>query len=151
MTNEGDGWYTYTLKNATSANVIFDYNGKQTADLSRTTGEWWFYNGEWYSSNPLEADNDTVTIYYKNSWSKTYIHYKVGSGSWTAAPGVRMDDVTSSYAKITIDLDGASGVTACFNNGSNTWDNNNSKDYSLSAGTYTISNKKITSGAPAGL
>lgn len=52
MTSEGDSWYTYTLTDVESANVIFNYGGKQTADLSRTTGEWWCMNGTWYNTKP---------------------------------------------------------------------------------------------------
>ena len=149
MTSEGDGWYTYTLKNATSANVIFDYNGKQTADLSRTTGEWWYYNNKWYSSNPLANTNtNTVTIYYYKSWSNKYIHYQIGNGTWTTAPGKKMDKYSTYYGKITIDLGSATSMKACFNNGGNTWDNNGGKDYTFTAGTYTVKNGKITSGTP---
>lgn len=55
MTAESGGWYKYTF-NASSINLIFrPYGGNnwsgQTADLSRTTGEWW-YNGSWNSSKP---------------------------------------------------------------------------------------------------
>lgn len=53
MTSEGDGWWTYTLANATSSNIIFSNNGaSQTADLSRTTGEWNYENGAWTAVNP---------------------------------------------------------------------------------------------------
>ena len=72
----------------------------------------------------------------------------MGSGEWTTAPGVKMEKVTNYYSKITIDMGTAEKLTACFNNGSGKWDNNNNKDYSLSPGTYTIKNKKITAGAP---
>lgn len=92
--------------------------------------------------------SNSLTVYYKNNWSNTYAHYQVGSGEWTSAPGKKMSDVTADYAEITIDMGSATTVTACFNNGSNTWDNNSNKNYSLSAGTYTIADGKITNGAP---
>ncbi|WP_455717633.1 starch-binding protein, partial [Anaerosporobacter sp.] len=52
MTSEGDNWYTYTFEDAVSTNLIFNFNGNQTADLSRTSGEWWYYNNQWYSAKP---------------------------------------------------------------------------------------------------
>lgn len=52
MLKEEDGWYKYVFNNTTSTNLIFNYSGSQTADLSRTKGEWWFKNNAWYSNNP---------------------------------------------------------------------------------------------------
>lgn len=52
MTNEGNNWYNYQFNGASSANLIFNGNGQQTADLSRTSGEWWYKNNTWYSANP---------------------------------------------------------------------------------------------------
>ena len=52
MTSEGNNWYYYEIPNVSSANLIFNGNGNQTGDLSRTAGEWWFKDNQWYSSNP---------------------------------------------------------------------------------------------------
>ncbi|ULQ59165.1 starch-binding protein [Brucepastera parasyntrophica] len=58
MAPEGNNWYGYTIPNALSTNIIFNNGGSgkgnQTADLSVSSGEWWYYNSAWYSSNPLE-------------------------------------------------------------------------------------------------
>lgn len=49
MTDEGNGWYTYTIENTTSTNVIFSNEGSgQTGNLVATEGEWWFKGGKWY-------------------------------------------------------------------------------------------------------
>ena len=59
MTSEGNDWYYYEIPNITSTNLIFNGNGNQTADLSRTYGEWWFKDNQWYSTNPENvSDND---------------------------------------------------------------------------------------------
>ena len=59
MTSEGNNWYYYEIPNVSSANLIFNGNGNQTGDLSRTSGEWWFKDNQWYSSNPENvSDND---------------------------------------------------------------------------------------------
>lgn len=50
----------------------------------------------------------------------------------------------------TLDLGAATGLQAVFNNGSGTWDNNNSADYLISSGTSNVvsSTHAITSGNP---
>ncbi|MCX7922517.1 MAG: alpha-amylase family glycosyl hydrolase [Clostridia bacterium] len=54
MTSEGNDWYVYTIPGATSASIVFnDGAGKQTADLSRSTTEGWYYTDNvWYNVNP---------------------------------------------------------------------------------------------------
>lgn len=91
------------------------------------------------------AKNQT-TIYYKG-YSTPYIHYKVGAGSWTIVPGIAMTPTTEmpGYThKITIDLGTASTLTACFNNGTGSWDSKNGANYTFNAGTYDYSNGIIT-------
>ena len=58
MTSEGNNWYYYEIPNVSSANLIFNGNGNQTGDLSRTAGEWWFKDNQWYSSNPENVFDD---------------------------------------------------------------------------------------------
>ena len=49
----GDGWCTYTIP-ASESMIIFSNAGSgQTADLSRTAGEWW-YKGAWFAENPAD-------------------------------------------------------------------------------------------------
>ena len=51
MTNNGDGWYSYTFTNIASATVIFNDGSSQSADLPRsTTG--WYLDGVWYDTKP---------------------------------------------------------------------------------------------------
>ncbi len=54
MTNNNNGWYSYTFTNVTSTNLIFnDGSGdvNKTPDLNRNrTG--WYLNGVWYDNNP---------------------------------------------------------------------------------------------------
>ena len=97
-----------------------------------------------YSITP--ATVKMTTIYYKG-YSNPYIHYKVGNGSWTTAPGVKMSsnsEVNGYDYSITINLGQAEKLTACFNNGSGAWDSNNGNNYTFGAGYYTFSNGVIT-------
>lgn len=93
---------------------------------------------------------NNVTIYYKTSYTNTYIHYKIdGQTNWTTAPGVAMTPSThSGYATITLPVGTATGITAVFNNGSGTWDNNGGNNYNFSTGTSTLVNGTITPGEP---
>lgn len=100
-----------------------------------------------------EKPKNVTTIYYKGSCAG-YIHYKIGNGTWTSAPGEKMIETTelSGFThKITIDLGSETQLTACFNNGSGKWDNNNSKNYTFGVGTYTLTNKVITEITPVGM
>jgi alpha-amylase len=50
MVSEGNGWYTYTIPNASCSNIIFSNNGaSKTADLYRC-GEGWYSGATWYNS-----------------------------------------------------------------------------------------------------
>lgn len=86
------------------------------------------------TTNPLSSSNQ-VTIYYKKGYSSPYIHYRPAGGTWTTVPGKPMaDSEVSGYAKVIIDLGTATQLEAVFNNGSGTWDNNNSQNYMFNAG-----------------
>lgn len=52
MQNDGDGWFSYTIANVSTTNLLFhDNNGNQTSDLIRSTNGW-YKDGEWYNNNP---------------------------------------------------------------------------------------------------
>ncbi len=84
---------------------------------------------------------NTSVVYYKratnSTWNNAYAHYNV-NGVWTVAPGVAMEKLSAGYWKITIDLGDSEEALMCFNNGSGTWDTNNSKKYTVYAGTYLV-------------
>ncbi|MGZ7441513.1 alpha-amylase family glycosyl hydrolase [Paenibacillus sp. TH7-28] len=54
MKSDGNDWYSYTIAEATGSSLIFnDGSGKQTADLSRSVKEGWYYtDNTWYDANP---------------------------------------------------------------------------------------------------
>ncbi|SDF21827.1 Glycosidase [Fontibacillus panacisegetis] len=93
---------------------------------------------------------NNVTIYYKTSFTTPYIHYKVdGESNWTTAPGVPMTAATHpGYFTITLPVGTATGITAAFNNGGGTWDNNSGNNYHFSTGTSTLVNGSISQGEP---
>ncbi|ASA24014.1 carbohydrate binding domain-containing protein [Paenibacillus donghaensis] len=92
-----------------------------------------------------------VTIYYKNAaFSSSYIHYKLdGSSVWTTVPGVLLQDSAfPGYRAVTVQLGNASGLTATFNNGSGSWDNNGGSNYHFAAGTWSLVNGNTAVGEP---
>ncbi|WP_340022472.1 carbohydrate binding domain-containing protein [Paenibacillus sp. FSL K6-1096] len=94
---------------------------------------------------------NTATIYYKNTaFSNSYIHYKLdGATTWTTAPGVQMQtSAFSGYQSITIPLGSATGLTAAFNNGSGTWDNNGGNNYHFGTGSSSLTGGNVTTGEP---
>lgn len=98
---------------------------------------------------------NSVTIYYKQGYTTPYIHYRPVGGAWTTAPGVPMSSSEiGGYYKFSLDIGNSTALEAVFNNGSGTWDNNNSKNYVFPVGTSTYTpgannaNGTITAGAP---
>lgn len=152
MTKQSNGEYSYVLEDNITSNsrVIFTDGSNQTPG-SNQEGFTVTANAHYDVNGIVNTGDNTITIYYKTSWTTANIHYKIGSGSWTTVPGVSMD--TSSYSgyKVkTIDLGTETSLTACFNDGNNNWDNNNSNNYSFSAaGTYTVADGVIKSGTPS--
>ncbi len=52
MTAESNNFYKYTFSNLTKVNMLFVVNGKQSPELTRNTGEWWYKNNKWYNHDP---------------------------------------------------------------------------------------------------
>lgn len=105
---------------------------------------------------PTEVPTNKVTVYYSSAWKKVYMHYKVDGGSWTVVPGATMEAVTDVEGyqwKCTVDLGNATGITCCFNNGTN-WDSKNGANYTFSIGDFGVCNgitQKLQLGTSASL
>lgn len=144
------GYHGFTLLRI---NNLVNNDGSPTGELS---------GFKQYIISKAKPDNNggtgnKVTIYYKKGFNSPYIHYRPAGGSWTAAPGVKMQDAEiSGYAKITVDIGSASQLEAAFNDGNNNWDSNNTKNYLFSTGTSTYTPGSngaagtIRTGAPSG-
>ena len=57
MTSEGNSYYKYRFDNVTKINFLFIVNGKQSDELTRETGEWWYKNGRWFNHDPGQVDS----------------------------------------------------------------------------------------------
>ncbi|QIK84188.1 carbohydrate binding domain-containing protein [Sanguibacter sp. HDW7] len=124
----------------------WDNNGSK--DYALTGASVVVADGAATQGDPCAPVADTTTVYYpKGTWATTNIHFKVGSGAWTAVPGVRMAPACDGWLKHTIDSKGAK-ITAVFTDGAGAWDNNGSKDYTLSGETVQVKNGAVSAGSP---
>lgn len=105
-----------------------------------------------YSADSTAVDITTLhcpvaTIYYyRPDWTTVNIHYSPTGGTWTAVPGVAMDNACTNYKVKTINLGAATGLQAVFNNGSGSWDNNKGQNYQLGTGIAVVKDGQITTG-----
>lgn len=90
MTDEGNGWFVFTINGAKCANIIFNNNSTpQTADLVNICGEQWFDNG-WLSQIVPEGSlpvrlldfsgffrNASVQLQWKVTGEKDVLHYEL--------------------------------------------------------------------------
>ncbi|OQY48439.1 MAG: hypothetical protein B6242_02330 [Anaerolineaceae bacterium 4572_78] len=61
--------------------MIFNSGSNQTDDLSRTTGEWWYMDNQWYDHNPVGTATPTSERWYGDSFNETSINLIFNSGS----------------------------------------------------------------------
>ena len=101
------------------------------------------------TSGTTPQPTSMTSVYYSTTkgWSAYNIHYKVGSGAWTTAPGVAMTAACTGWVKSEVPSDGAT-VMAAFNNGAGTWDNNASNNYSLTGTQVAVGATGVTATNP---
>ncbi|WP_024540708.1 carbohydrate binding domain-containing protein, partial [Bifidobacterium choerinum] len=90
-----------------------------------------------------------TTVYYPSKnfgVDSTYIHYRVGTGAWTTAPGAKMEAACDGYVSFTIDNPDQQPVELTFNNGSGNWDSNGGQNYKGSGEDILVENGKLTEG-----
>ncbi|RSX55520.1 alpha-amylase [Bifidobacterium dolichotidis] len=93
----------------------------------------------------------TTTVYYpasKYGGNSTYLHYHLQGSDWTQVPGVKMTAACDGYVKYEIANPDQREVEFVFNNGNNTWDNNNSANYKGTGETLFVHDGSITVNNP---
>ncbi|WP_217960250.1 Ig-like domain-containing protein, partial [Bifidobacterium pseudolongum] len=90
-----------------------------------------------------------TTVYYpadKFGANSTYIHYRVGTGAWTTAPGVKMEEACDGYLSFTIENPDQQQVEVTFNNGSGNWDSNGGQNYKGTGDSILVKDGNVTEG-----
>lgn len=122
MSFEGDGWYSYTIYNYSTAYVIFSDNGSNQNPAQNEQGfqvsdEMWYYKGSWSTEMP-ENVYTTVHYYNENNWSTPYIYYYTDNNNPVSWPGNAMVSEGGNWYTFTIS-DLANPKVIFSDNGSN--------------------------------
>jgi hypothetical protein len=119
LTAGSNGWNEVTIA-AECSNVIFSNNGgNQTADLNTCDGTTYYYNGQWYASDPTSGGGNTLTV-YAQGYTHCYAWDANGAllGGW---PGAVMNGAGNGWNAVTIQSD-CSNVIFSYNGGGQTSD-----------------------------
>lgn len=104
MNDEGKGWFSISISDATETNIIFsDSGGNQTDDLYRS-GNGYYKDGVWTSNLPEEAGG--LTVHYRNTtgWNiPTVYFWGNDSSAETSWPGEPMTAEGDGWFVYTID------------------------------------------------
>lgn len=132
----------------TNGSGTWDNNGSADYRLSGAVAA--VKDGRVTAANPCaQAPSDTTTVYYATDrgWSTYRVHYRVGSGAWTALPGEALAPACAGWVSRTVASAGQP-VTAAFTSGSGQWDNNGSADYRLTGAHVAVRGGQVTPGSP---
>lgn len=97
MQVSSNDWFSYTISNATSANLIFNnITSSQTVDLFRNGNGWFvptgFENdkviGTWYDSNPYEITSGDLNITFKSGSSSENVSFPGDVNGWSLTENV---------------------------------------------------------------
>ena len=64
MTNDGNGWYSYSFTNVNSATVIFNDGSKQISLICQEIKTGWYANGVWYDTQPQTSETIVLRFHF---------------------------------------------------------------------------------------
>ncbi len=94
------------------------------------------------------AAGNVARVYYRlgAGWTGANMHYAANGGTWTAVPGAPMQSACAGWGVLSVNLGGATGLLAAFNNGAGAWDSNGGKNYPLGTGMSDVQNGGVSTG-----
>ncbi|WP_082041777.1 glucan 1,4-alpha-maltotetraohydrolase domain-containing protein [Lacinutrix sp. Hel_I_90] len=102
LTNLGNGWSSATIPGNCS-NIIFSNNGSnQTANLNTCSDLPYYYQGNWYASDPTNNTGSGSFTVYVQGYSNVYSwdnNQQATSGNW---PGTTLSSAGNGYVSATI-------------------------------------------------
>ena len=161
MKEEGDGWYSYTVKNAKNADCIIsvpemDY---QTTEFERKSGEYWYDEECGWSTEAPEnykvnaeqeekvesdavtvAEESKVTLHFTSNWDSVSIYYwnALPVDQETDWPGQKLEKDSNGYYSCT--FSSVNKINFLYTNGEQ-----QTKDFSVKeAGEYWFEDGKWT-------
>ncbi len=133
-------------------NGEWDNNGGKNYRI--TEGTWTMFGGALKPGVPGydTPTNQTVSIAYCDAQpgEQIYMHYRMNFGGWTYAPGALMytdQQQPPTCRFISFMLSGNKAIvaeSAFYNASRRSWDNNNGKNYTFTAGRYLVMNRTVT-------
>ena len=123
MNKEADGWYSYTIPDAESADIMISVPEKdyQTTLQEKKGDDWYFAAGGWYTENPdpsskseeaVEADNaqvaatnDTIKVYCysENETPNVYYWNALPNDKEVDWPGAQMEEEGNNWYSYTFE------------------------------------------------
>ncbi len=137
---------------STSATTFTDQNLSAGTSYTYTVTAFDFAGHSSTASNQAMITTgaaNVAKVYYRTSQANAFIHFRPIGGTWTVAPGVKMEpSEVPGYHVASLTIGAADRLEAVFNNGAGVWDNNNSLNYSISSGTSHVIGNKVVASAP---
>lgn len=160
LQNKGQGKLTYSAYSVNedgTKDIITNNSDSDTFDWTPSkSGKWMMFatvtdeagQNSYYqiSCKVINEEENIATIYYNSSSEKEYIQYKTKDGTWNSDNGIEMQKTNEKEGytnKITILLGKERRLYCRFNNGQGLLDDNNSKNYIISAGKFGIKNNEV--------
>ena len=156
MTLNGSHWdYSFTVPSSASTLVMCFNDGSVwdnhdgnnwTFDVTGTTTPTIPFSGTAAVDFASDAAQSPLTIYYNPSGrlladaASIYVHYGLtdgdGATAWTVVPGAAMSSREGGlyFAATFTPPPGSKTLTVCFNDGTGTWDNNDSANWTFDLG-----------------
>ncbi|WP_276310677.1 Ig-like domain-containing protein [Bifidobacterium sp. SO1] len=144
-----------TWKSSNTAVATVDKNGlvtfvkKGTATITATAGGKSATVAVTVTGEKPVANN--TTVFYPSTGfgaDSTYLHYRIGSGTWTTVPGVKMTAACDGWVSTTIKDVKEQQVEFVVTNGSGQWDNNGGQNYKASGATIVLKDGQLGSVSP---